>query len=190
MKFFKTLTLVSALALLGLGSVDAAAAVESGATYLVPDLSGDTLVKEFYFDDSELFDDNTGDVQTHTAGDSFDDYFYFTLPDSSYLSFTALDDFATGAGIQFTGFELLAAGYGDVPQFTVGAVNGFFATGGGVGLDEGTYVLELTGTFTLSGSAYEGVIVATPVPEPAGWALLLAGLGAVAGAARRRGGRA
>jgi uncharacterized membrane protein YfcA len=52
----------------------------------------------------------------------------------------------------------------------------------------GNYVLDVSGA-TAAGAAggfYIGSIVATPVPEPATWALMLAGIAVGAGVARRR----
>jgi hypothetical protein len=190
MKLFKTLALAAALALAGLSS--AHAAVESGVTFLTDTESGDPgdLTKLFYFDDTALFDSNSdiGGLETRTAGDTFDDYFIFNIPDDAFISFTALADLATGLGISFTQFDLVASGFGDVPDFTTGATTGLFVTGGGVELTSGTYALELQGTFLLDGGDYYGVLVAAPVPEPTHWALMLAGIGALGVIARRRAG--
>ena len=54
-------------------------------------------------------------------------------------------------------------------------------------LATGTYALEITGTINANGGSYSGLLGTTPsVPEPAGWALMMAGFGAMGMLARRR----
>lgn len=48
------------------------------------------------------------------------------------------------------------------------------------------YELKVSGTVGASGGSYGGNIVATPVPEPETYAMMLAGLGALGFLARRR----
>jgi hypothetical protein len=57
---------------------------------------------------------------------------------------------------------------------------------GSTTLPAGFYQLKVSGTTVGGQASYGGNIVATPVPEPETYAMLLAGLGVVGFLARRR----
>jgi len=57
---------------------------------------------------------------------------------------------------------------------------------GSTTLPAGFYQLKVSGTAVGATASYGGNIVATPVPEPETYAMLLAGLGVVGFLARRR----
>jgi hypothetical protein len=69
---------------------------------------------------------------------------------------------------------------GDSPDFTF--------TRNGVSLGTGDYSLNISGMAApqYGGGAYAVSLMAQPVPEPGEWAMMLAGFGLIAAAARRR----
>ena len=129
------------------------------------------------------------------AGDTFQDDFLFSIQDAQNLSF-----FSTStAGVSFMGLVLPSSlldsvtvydlqGGVYVPAFRLDTLIGFYESG--LTLTSGAYDLEVTGILLAKGGGYSGVMTTSPVPEPSGFALLLAGLGAMVTLARRRNGKA
>lgn len=178
MNFLKKLALVGSLALIGMGSAHA------DGTFLLmdPGAPGD-------FENSWSF--NSGSfAEGGVKGDEFGDYYLFNVPDDEYVSFSAF-----GSGVRFStpanssdfyGFVLYGLG-GD--PFVVDLKSGSTAhsiEGGEYLLTTGTYELDFYGGFTQANGTYDLNIFGAPVPEPSGWALLLAGLGVTGLMARRR----
>jgi hypothetical protein len=130
-----------------------------------------------------------GTLSTST-GAVFDEYFSFNVPDSENISFSMVSVLTGGAyGVSFTGGGFALYTYSD-GVFSVTHANNPIALSGSNVLTSGTYILEVAGSFTTAGGSYAGAIVGTPhvaaVPEPTSWLMMLAGLTAVAGVARRR----
>lgn len=106
---------------------------------------------------------------------SFDDIFLVTLANAGDITVTLTN---TPVGMTFSSLLF------DGNPFTVGITGTTFSVAAG------TYQLRLAGTAGPSSatSAYSGTINFVPgaVPEPATWALMILGFGAVAGALRYR----
>lgn len=122
------------------------------------------------------------------GADFIDDYIFANQPSYSLDEYTA-----TGTNVTFTNVVLFSYPFGDDVPALVGTLSGttLDATPDGV-LPGELWVLEISGTALAGGGSYTGLISSTatdapppPVPEPAGWMLLLAGLGGVAARARR-----
>lgn len=93
-----------------------------------------------------------------------------------------LYDFVFSVSSQFiTGFGGTVNG----APFSV-AVLGPITAGAGIGVGSGPFSVVLTGTPSNARAIYSGELTVTLVPEPSTYALLAAGLGIVAFAARRR----
>ena len=187
MKLIKTLALAAALAVAGMGTAQAAA--EPANYFFLPpaptSIPGNNDISISF----ASFIAHDPAPAARLAGDTFDDFFIFNVPDSRDISFFAAN---TSFGLLFSSFNVAPAyGLGTSANFTTGASVGHFVNGGGVTLDSGSYQLELTGTYLKTGATYFGQIdaAALPVPEPESWALMLTG-GMVALLARRRKNRA
>ena len=177
MNFLKKMALVASLAVVGMGSAYA------NGTYLQLDQGG--------FENSWSFD-SAAFTENGVSGTKFGDYFIFNVLEDEYVSFSA---FGTGVTFRppynagpndFSGFALWSLG---LDPFLVDAMKGSTAhsiEGGEWMLPNGTYELDLGGSFTRAGGTYTLDIFGSPIPEPSGWALLLAGLGVTSLLARRR----
>jgi len=142
---------------------------------------------------------------TLASTDRFYDDYAFSIAPSSFSTLVATIDLAQLLQLSNLRVRLYS---GDLSQTTTGAVASpallaawsplFTATGSGtvqvidpITLAAGHYVLEVRGNITgASGGAYVGAMNLSPVPEPQSYAMLLAGLGAVAfviGRGQRRG---
>jgi hypothetical protein len=113
-------------------------------------------------------------------GETFNDYWTFTLPTGS-----------TGGNGSVGGFSLYLKSFPTLLDLTVAIPTLTVTQGGGVfsfthGTPGGSYTMDISG-MTGAGATfgfYGGSIIA--VPEPATWALMLAGIAVGAGVARRR----
>ncbi|MGB9110858.1 MAG: FxDxF family PEP-CTERM protein [Telluria sp.] len=147
------------------------------------------------------FNAHFGDTFTASAmGNTFSDVFTFNIGTpfdaaasvtSSYLNTPQTKD------LLITGFSLYR--YDPVTMAVLGtAIAGINETGFGshptdswslsaYGLASGNYALKVNGqVMGVGGGAFGGDLTISPVPEPQAWAMLLAGLGLVSVAVRRR----
>jgi len=144
------------------------------------------------FDINSLMADFFGDTPTRVKGDSFADEFLIGIQDSQSMDlsfFVQPNSIRSGRGfvpgVSFTGFTLYdLTGSQVFAPLEYDAETGFLS--GDWHLYTGTYDLEITGTINANGGSYGGQAVVGVVPEPTGWALMMAGLGAVGMLARRR----
>lgn len=130
--------------------------------------------------------------QAGLGNNFFIDNYTFTLTASNDLSalMTSLIA-APNTGLTITGFNLLSganvllAGHQDTTNFSV--LDQAWAFDSVLPLAAGSYTLQVTGYVAdADGGSYSGNIAIAAVPEPEAFALLLAGLGIVGFAARRR----
>jgi len=105
------------------------------------------------------------------------------------------DDVLTFAGLAAGTYDFtltLSGQYTTLTSITLNGVVGTIYAGGKVlfadvvGTGTTPFVLTLVGTTSKSSATYSGELSVTAVPEPETYALMLAGLGAVAFVARRR----
>lgn len=128
----------------------------------------------------------------HIAGQQFNDFFIFNVPDTQYISVT-LTSLLRGKSdtVSFLddgGFIIYTYGDTDVVA-VVNATESNTVTGGAWLLGSGTYGLYVAGTYLLNGGNYGGQILGTPVtavPEPSSILMLLAGMALLTGVAQRR----
>ena len=131
-------------------------------------------------------------VQSRIAGDTFVDDFILQLQDTQDVSFGVVSQFHFPKNsilwdVTFTSISLTDI-FG-VTTFipTDSDFESHSASADWLGLGSGTYDLEFQGTINVKDGTYGGDLVTVPsVPEPTGWALMLAGLGAMGMLARRR----
>ncbi|MCK9684571.1 FxDxF family PEP-CTERM protein [Scleromatobacter humisilvae] len=189
MTSFKKLALATAFAAF---AVTGAQAAEEDTLFLLSPTTEGTagISTETYLIDS-LGKDIGGLVSTRTSGDTFYDDYLLEINDAQSVSFyvssnTVKVGRAFVPGIKsFSGFvltDLTGATHFNPLDSEVDA--GFLS--GDWMLGSGTYDLEITGTLGANGGGYSGELDTAPVPEPTGWALMMAGLGAMGMLARRR----
>jgi len=124
--------------------------------------------------------DGTGTfADSFPTSQAFDDSFTLTLTSTYELSITATNTADVGGPISFSSAELLDSSMNSLGTILFGAVPNTFT------LDAGTYTLHFAGAATASAS-YSGTIDIAAVPEPATWAMMVAGIAAVGVAMRRR----
>jgi hypothetical protein len=117
---------------------------------------------------------------------AFDDTYNLILDASSAmykLSITLTNTISVGGPISFTLHELLNSTPVKLGDVDGGGVANDFIVGPGV------YSLHFAGGAAVnlaSGASYSGTIDVAPVPEPASWAMMIAGIAAVGTAMRRR----
>ena len=171
MNLFQKSLAVVAIALSALGTAQAA------TTYVLPEtgIPGDPNI---------VFD--IGSLTTGTG--DFDDFFIFHVPDAQEISF-AFNSARKGAtfGASFIGFALYDYSSLELLDLVFNTGNPNSMSGGVYTLPNGTYELEVAGTYGKVAGSYDGYIAGTPaVPEPSGLALLLAGVGVTGLMVRRR----
>lgn len=154
----------------------------------VPSVSKNTTGGPIIYGSVSNFPHNV--LNVHPGGDSSDPYggtdldsiVRFTAPTAGlYLfnaRFTLLDDYSNSVGVYAGGSSSILTG----PTGTSQAFGGSIALGAGGTIDfrtnrNGFYLYDSTGL---------SATVTNSVPEPASWALLIAGFGLTGGAMRRR----
>lgn len=174
MNILKKLALVASLALAGMSA-------HAGGTTIQMD-SGD----KGDFENSWTINSSVLG-ETGPKGTSITDFFQFNVPDDEYVSFSLFGSkttfFAPDGSL---GFILFGLG---LDPFVVDSKAGSIPhsiEGGVYRLTSGEYELDVFGAFTGQDGTYDVNIFGSPVPEPSGWALLLAGLGVTGLLARRR----
>ena len=188
MTYFKKLALATAFA--AFAATGAQAATEGTLFLLSPTTESDPGVfTETYMIES-LGADIGGVVPTRTAGDTFYDDFLLEISDAQDVSFfVEANGIKVGRkfipGVSFSGFVLTDLTGATVFNPTDADVESGFLSADWT-LLTGTYDLEITGTISANGGSYSGELDTAPVPEPTGWALMMAGLGAMGVLARRR----
>lgn len=130
---------------------------------------------------------------SNTVNGSFSDIWTFNLGTESIVAASITNvaitfgSFSTG---QINNFAATLNGkpllLGGSSQTTNGVTVATQVLAGSNTLPAGFYQLKVSGTTVNGQASYGGNIVATPVPEPETYAMLLAGLGVVGFLARRR----
>jgi hypothetical protein len=121
-----------------------------------------------------------------TANVPFEDTYNIFLDASSSLyrlSITLTNTISVGGPITFTLHELLSTAPAVLGTITGGGVANNFLVGPGV------YSIHFKGIAAVTpttGASYSGTIDVAPVPEPASWAMMIAGIAAVGSVLRRR----
>jgi PEP-CTERM motif-containing protein len=116
---------------------------------------------------------------------TFNDYWTFTLPSGSSGGVGGVSGtnyyFSVTSGLTTTPIDLTVT----IAGVTVSGPSDHFSFTGTPGT---LYTMDISGTSGVGtvGAFYLGSIEAVPVPEPATWALMLAGIAAGARVARRR----
>ncbi len=130
----------------------------------------------------------------NTVSGAFTDDWTFNLGVPSIVAASVTNVEVSFGGPSFGGISGFSAWLNGVQLFgptsttTVGGITvKTQVLSGGTSIPAGMYHLMVSGTGVTGGSAsYGGNLVATPVPEPETYAMLLAGLGAIGFLARRR----
>ncbi|MBO9574840.1 MAG: PEP-CTERM sorting domain-containing protein [Sphingobium sp.] len=128
------------------------------------------------------FNEATGTgIYGNSVAGAFDDSFQITLTDTYVLSITLTNTLDVGGPINFSISQLLNSTPSWLGNVAGGAVANNFLVG------PGTYTLNFQGSSNLKAS-YSGTIdiAVAPIPEPASWALMVAGIAVMGTALRRR----
>ena len=120
-----------------------------------------------------------------SVGNPFSDIFTFSIPvGASGNGGSNVISLSSSGNVIFSLFSLAEAGFGTVFGATGGTSSSLSFANGGV---PGSYTLTVAGSKTsLASGSYAGNVTISPVPEPETYAMILAGLGLLGFAARRR----
>jgi hypothetical protein len=202
MQIFKKLTLaaVTALAMVGMTAANA----DTPTFFLIGDTS-DPVYTYYDFtsvgqDGTDFFTHSTLSAADHTAGETFTDNFIFAANDSfdlvAAISFAVRNN-GLSSQVNFSSVGLYSTAF---PTGALGAPYSFTTSYLGENfyihdatVPEGLYTLSVTGTYLVDGADFNGLLAlsstsapVSAVPESANVTLLLAGMGVLAVAARRR----
>ena len=160
----------------------AVAALAALAAASVTPAAHASVVEGIQLSSSQVFDHFEGIADA--AGNGSDSFSFSLDVDSVFTS-----SILSSVGSPLADLEFMTVDFDGVHAFTV--TNGFFsgATISGVQLAAGAPTLNVKYGSTAAGVTYSGNIAiapATPVPEPATWALMLVGIGAAGYTYRRR----
>lgn len=142
-----------------------------------------TVVEGIQLASWDPFDHFEGEAAT--AGNGLSDTFHFSLDVASYFTSAILGSTAGAGG----NLDFVTVDIDGVHQFAItNDLGGIFdiANVAGVYLSAGAHTLNVYYNSTASGVTYSGDISISPVPEPATWAMMVAGVAAVGFAMRRR----
>lgn len=171
----KKLLLAGAFGAAAIASTPASAAVYTLGTFAVPPTRVVNITPD-----------------THTTAGVFQDEFRFSV--TSAITLTA-SGFNTTAIPNFSNLDFgsveLRSGFG-----SSGALLGSYVNGGSINgfetsdlqtkaLAAGDYTIVVNGNVLKGPARFDGNIVFAAVPEPATWAMMLAGFGLIGGVARR-----
>ena len=117
---------------------------------------------------------------------TFHDTFTFNLPTAGGTSIFSLSSASVSTSSFIKGFSLYLDSNIPDNRFTVIPGSPYFQFGGlsEVSLTSGLHTIFATGT--TSGASFSGDIAIAAVPETATWAMMIAGVGFIGGAMRRR----
>lgn len=146
-----------------------------------------TVVEGITLSASTLFDHFEG--KSASAGVGLTDKFTFTLDVASSFTSAFIGSVAGGLKPPFDQIDFTSVDIDGVHIFDI--ANGFFDSASltGAVLAAGDHTLTLVYNSTKAGITYSGDISispAAPVPEPATWAMMVAGIAAVGVTLRRR----
>jgi hypothetical protein len=120
-----------------------------------------------------------------SSSGAFDDTFEFTIPQDGFGSGSISTSFSSGSANKLVITDLIING---VSYALIDEPNGQSRSVGGIPIINGVLntirvIGEVTGSGLYSGTA---TFTAVAIPEPASWALMIAGFAAVGAAVRRR----
>lgn len=184
MTIFKQLALAAALIVAGVTGAHASTEIAGEYVPMDPGAPGD-FTNTWTLGSADFLPPSATATETGTKGDSFANYFLFNVPEDEYVTFGFSTEFKRGPEVSFSGWLIGDYADGNIIDSQGSLISNAVQSGTYL-LTSGTYEIDVFGTFVQAGGQYDGYIIGTPVPEPTGWALMLAGVGALGALARRR----
>ncbi|MXP28834.1 PEPxxWA-CTERM sorting domain-containing protein [Porphyrobacter algicida] len=169
-----------------------AAIVAAGLAATAPAQAAD-FVGNINFTSGDCAKTCTGGIFAPANMGAFDDYFTLTFPNNGTVA-SQVGEISIAGNVDFTSAWLVGPGAGPdstVYNFTINNGNPSQAfllpTGGALA---GSYELHVQGTSGSDGNGYTASVTLSAVPEPATWALMILGFGAIGFSMRRRSAKA